>query len=79
MNQTYTVAGMTCQHCVARVQTALSSVTGVTSVVVTLLPPRATVEGNDIDLVALNAALADTSFSLTRAPALDTGGLKPKR
>ena len=79
MTQTYPVAGMTCQHCVARVQTALSSVSGVTSVVVSLLPPRATVEGDEVDLAALNAALANTAFSLTSAPVLNTGGVKPKR
>ena len=79
MTELYTVAGMTCEHCVARVQTALSSVSGVTSAVVSLLPPRVVVEGDDVDLAALNAALAGTSFSLTQPPVVNTGGVKPKR
>ena len=50
MNQIFPISGMTCQHCVTRVQTLLSSVTGVSNVTVDLLPPRAHVEGDDIDL-----------------------------
>lgn len=68
MSQTYTIAGMTCGHCVARVETALRSVTGVTSAVVSLMPPRAVVDGDDIDINALAAALAGTQFSMTQAP-----------
>ncbi|MGL4768199.1 MAG: heavy-metal-associated domain-containing protein [Formosimonas sp.] len=67
MNQTFPVAGMTCQHCVSRVQTLLSSVAGVRSVVVDLMPPRAHVEGDDVDWAALAAALVGTSFELKPA------------
>ncbi|AXF86713.1 Copper-transporting P-type ATPase [Ephemeroptericola cinctiostellae] len=76
MNQTYTVSGMTCQHCVARVQTALSSVAGVSNVNVSLMPPRATVEGEHIDLSALAAALAGTQFTLTDAPVIAPKAIK---
>ena len=68
MSQTFTIAGMTCGHCVARVETALRAVAGVTSVVVSLMPPRAVVEGDDVDFNALAAALAGTQFSMTQAP-----------
>ncbi len=68
MNQTFPISGMTCQHCVTRVQTLLSSVTGVSNVTVDLLPPRAHVEGDDIDFAVLAAALAGTQFELKAAP-----------
>lgn len=71
MQNTFTVSGMTCQHCVNRVQTALSSVAGVNHVVVSLMPPRATVEGDNIDVAALEAALAGTSFSVMQTPVID--------
>ena len=76
MNHTFSVSGMTCQHCVARVQTALSSVTGVSSVNVSLMPPRATVEGEQVDFSALAAALAGTQFTLTDAPVITPKTIK---
>lgn len=76
MSQTFTVSGMTCQHCVARVQTALASVAGVSNVNVSLMPPRASVEGDDIDFSALSAALAGTQFTLTDAPTIAPKSVK---
>ena len=76
MNHTFSVSGMTCQHCVARVQTALSSVTGVSSVNVSLMPPRATIEGEQVDFSALAAALAGTQFTLTDAPVIAPKAIK---
>lgn len=64
MSQTFPVSGMTCQHCVARVQTLLSSVAGVRHVTVDLMPPRAHVDGDDIDMSALSAALSGTQFDI---------------
>ena len=61
--QTYVVNGMTCQHCVTRVQKALAEVAGVDSVRVQLMPPRAVVGGSAV-LTALQAALADTNFKI---------------
>ncbi len=61
--QTYVVSGMTCQHCVTRVQTNLSAVAGVDSVRVQLMPPRAVVSGTAA-LSALQEALAGTSFKI---------------
>lgn len=61
--QTYLVSGMTCQHCVARVQKTLSETEGVESVTVKLMPPRAVVSGS-ADLPALQNALAGTNFKI---------------
>jgi len=43
MTHTYEISGMTCQHCVARVQKALASHPEVTNAEVALLPSAATV------------------------------------
>jgi hypothetical protein len=48
----------------------LSSVAGVSNASVSLMPPRATVEGEHIDPSALAAALAGTQFTLSDAPAI---------
>ncbi len=64
--QTYLVSGMTCQHCVTRVQSALSEVAGVHSVSVQLMPPRAVVQSEDAPLTALQAALANTNFKIDK-------------
>ncbi len=61
---TYSVSGMTCQHCVQNVQNKLSAVAGVQSVRVQLMPPRAVVEGQDVALDTLVLALADTNFKI---------------
>lgn len=76
MSQSFTVSGMTCQHCVARVQTALSSVSGVSNVIVSLTPPRAFVDGEHIDFGALAAALAGTQFSIVQAPVVSAPMMK---
>ena len=62
--QTYVVNGMTCQHCVTRVQKALAEVAGVDNVRVQLMPPRAVIEGDDVTLDALAQALAGTQFKI---------------
>lgn len=69
MQNIFTVAGMTCQHCVNRVQIALSSVTGVHHVTVSLLPPLAIVEGDAVEAADLQAALAGSAFSIALAAA----------
>ncbi len=60
MKHTYTVAGMHCQSCVARITDALTSVDAVTEVHVSLDPPRAVVTMTDhVPLDRLSAAVAD--------------------
>lgn len=61
--QTYVISGMTCQHCVTRVQTSLSAVAGVDGVRVQLMPPRALVRGL-ASLTELQNALAGTNFKI---------------
>ena len=61
--QTYSMSGMTCQHCVTRVQQLLAAVTGVDRASVQLTPPRAVVSGS-ADLPALQNALAGTNFRI---------------
>ncbi|MBX3471005.1 MAG: heavy metal translocating P-type ATPase, partial [Planctomycetes bacterium] len=65
--QVFEVEGMTCQRCVRSATRLLSGVAGVSAVEVTLEPPRATVEGPDVDLERLRAALREEGFRLREA------------
>lgn len=61
---TYTVTGMTCEHCVRSVTEEVSEVAGVTSVDVDLASGRLTVDG-DADADAVRAAVAEAGYSVT--------------
>ncbi|TDR30922.1 heavy-metal-associated domain-containing protein [Hydromonas duriensis] len=79
MSQTFIIAGMTCQHCVARVQSSLAAVEGVSNVEVSLTPPRATIHAHnnqEIDCSALSEALSGTQFSITEMPSAATQPLR---
>ncbi|WP_328388318.1 copper ion binding protein [Nocardia sp. NBC_00416] len=56
---TYTVAGMTCGHCVQAVQTEIGKIDGVTSVEVDLASGRVAVEGTGPIAAADIAAAVD--------------------
>lgn len=56
-----TITGMSCGHCVASVEKALNSVTGVEQVEVTLEPGTAVIRGN-AETDALIAAVSDAGF-----------------
>lgn len=56
-----TITGMNCGHCVASVEKALNSVTGVEQVEVTLEPGTAVIRGN-AETDALIAAVSDAGF-----------------
>ncbi len=56
------VKGMSCQHCVARVDKALSAVDGVDSVKVILEGGRAEVEGTGLKLESLLKAVAEAGY-----------------
>ena len=59
------IEGMSCAHCVQHVKEALEAVTGVKSAVVSLNDKTATVEhGEEADLAALKAAVADAGFGV---------------
>ena len=65
MNQsekTYTVPGMSCQHCVIAVTAEIGQVAGVESVDVELDTKRVTVRGRDLDDRALRAAIDEAGY-----------------
>ena len=66
MQSTYTVAGMTCQHCVASVAEELTEIAGVTEVVVDLGTGRVDVISDaPLDRTAVAAAVEEAGYELT--------------
>lgn len=63
MEATYTVKGMTCQHCVASVKEEVSEVAGVTDVRVELETGLVTVVG-DADDAAVRAAVDEAGYEV---------------
>ena len=61
---TYTVTGMTCEHCRASVLEEVSEVPGATSVEVDLATGRLVVEG-DADPAAVVAAVEEAGYEAT--------------
>jgi len=62
-----TIEGMSCEHCVARVQKALAAVYGVTAVEVTLEPGSATVRGEDLNVADLVEAVDRVGYTARAA------------
>lgn len=63
MSTTYSVHGMTCQHCVASVTEEVSAVAGVEAVEVDLTAKTVTVVG-DVDDAAVRAAIAEAGYEI---------------
>jgi copper ion binding protein len=63
--QSYTVAGMTCQHCVAAVDAEVGALPGVSSVDVDLASGTLLVNGSEIDRDAVRIAVEEAGYSLT--------------
>ena len=62
---TYTVAGMTCDHCVSAVTQELSDITGVTKVSIELASGQVTVESDTaLDQAAVVAAVDEAGYAL---------------
>lgn len=62
---TYTVVGMTCEHCVHSVTEEVSQVTGVTGVDVDLATGGLTVTGDpSVDVAAVLAAVEEAGYQL---------------
>ena len=59
---TYTVAGMTCGHCVAAVNAEVRAVPGVTEVSVDLDTKAVVVNGTSLDDAAIRAAIDEAGF-----------------
>jgi copper chaperone len=62
--QIYTVAGMTCAHCVAAVTAEVASVTAVDDVTVALDSGRLVVRGEGVESDAVRAAVEEAGYSL---------------
>jgi copper chaperone len=63
----YTVAGMTCAHCVMSVREEVGEVPGVTSVDVDLASGCMTVAGSGLDDAAIRAGVADAGYEAVAA------------
>ena len=59
---TYTVSGMTCDHCTRAVSSELGSVAGVARVTVDLDSKLVTVTGDDLDKEQLRAAIEEAGY-----------------
>ncbi|MTE23573.1 heavy-metal-associated domain-containing protein [Microbacterium sp. ZXX196] len=64
MNKTYTVQGMTCQHCVMSVTEEVSDIAGVEKVDVDLATGRLNVTASEIDDAAVAAAVSEAGYAL---------------
>jgi copper chaperone len=63
---TYSVTGMTCDHCVRAVQSEVGKLAGVASVAVDLAAGRITVQSEEpVDAAAVRAAVEEAGFELT--------------
>lgn len=63
---TYTVSGMTCGHCVASVTEEVSALDGVTDVAVDLKTGAVTVTSEkDLDVSAVRAAVEEAGYQLS--------------
>jgi copper chaperone CopZ len=63
--RTYTVTGMTCDHCVRSVREEVSEVAGVRDVGVELASGRLTVAGEGFSDDAVRAAVAEAGYEVT--------------
>lgn len=63
-NSAYIVQGMTCGSCATKVTSAVDQVAGVTNTNVDLTTGTLTVDGPDIDDIAVRAAITDAGFQV---------------
>ena len=61
---TYTVLGMTCEHCVSSVREEVGEVPGVEGVDVDLGSGRLEVLGDDVDGAAVKAAVEEAGYEV---------------
>ncbi|PZS03616.1 MAG: cation-transporting ATPase [Pseudonocardiales bacterium] len=66
-DKTYTVTGMTCDHCVNSVRTEVSGVAGVQAVAVDLASGRVTVSGDGFSDEQVRAAVDEAGYALADA------------
>ncbi|MEV4055515.1 heavy metal-associated domain-containing protein [Amycolatopsis sp. NPDC049688] len=64
--QTYTVTGMTCEHCVRSVTEEIGEIDGVTGVVVDLPTGKVTVTSSkELDVADVRGAVKEAGYELT--------------
>jgi copper chaperone len=66
-DQTYVVAGMTCEHCRVAVTREVAGVSGVASVDVDLDTKLVRVSGTDVDRAAVVAAIDEAGYDAVAA------------
>jgi copper ion binding protein len=64
IQQTYTVEGMSCEHCAAAVTAEVGELPGVSGVEVDLASGAVLVRGSEIDGDAVRAAVEEAGYSL---------------
>ncbi|WP_221583678.1 heavy-metal-associated domain-containing protein [Microbacterium sp. G2-8] len=74
MQKTYTVQGMTCQHCVMSVTEEVREIDGVEQVDVDLASGRLDVTAPSLDDAAVKAAVEEAGYALAAAGDL---GIRP--
>jgi copper ion binding protein len=62
--RTYTVAGMTCNHCVMSVREEVGEIAGITDIDVDLATGRLTVAGENISDEAVKSAVAEAGYEV---------------
>lgn len=65
---TYTVPGMSCDHCKEAVHDGISTVPGVAEVSVDLDTKRVDVTGDGLDDATIRAAIEDEGYEASRVP-----------
>ena len=60
----YSVAGMTCNHCVTSVREEVGEIAGITDIDVDLATGRLTVAGENISDDAVKAAVAEAGYEV---------------
>lgn len=67
VDKTYTVTGMTCQHCVNSVSSEVGAVPGVQAITVDLAAGRVTVTGDGFSEDQIRAAVDEAGYALADA------------
>jgi copper chaperone len=67
MTTTYSISGMTCQHCVTSVREEVSEVAGIDGIDIDLASGRMTITGNGYDDAAIRAAVAEAGYAADAA------------
>ncbi len=66
-DKTYSVTGMTCEHCINAVSTEVGGIAGVQGVVVDLATGRVTVSGDGFTDEQIRAAVGEAGYALADA------------